>query len=199
MRLANSRQVICRTPVSTLTSGLSPQAIAAAPAAAAATAAHPAIAPAFLHLPGASCPLLSPPLPFHCFLLIVVCPHSCHCRRLCHLFHLCRHCQLCFPPPFRRSLSVITVLVVIVVVKLVAVVDNNAMPGPRRSLHHQSLPSLLSCFLCHHCWCLCHSTAAAFAVNAAAAFAVNTVSVSVAADTLTCRHGHDLLLHKSLF
>jgi hypothetical protein len=85
------------------------------------------------------------------------------------------------PPPFRRLLSVVTVLVAIVIVKPVVVVNNDAMPGPRRSLHCRSLPSLFSCFLHCHCWCLCHLTVADSAIDAAAASAIDTVSVSAAA------------------
>ncbi len=68
------------------------------------------------------------------------------------------------------------VVVVIIVIVPVAVVDNNAMPSPCRSLCCRSLPSLLSqCFLGCHWRCLRHPTAAASAVDA--------VSVSAAAAT----------------
>jgi hypothetical protein len=68
------------------------------------------------------------------------------------------------------------VVVVIVVVVPVAVVDNNVMPGPRRSLCSQSLPSLLfRCFLRRHWRCLRRPMAAVSPVDA--------VSVSAAAAT----------------
>jgi hypothetical protein len=63
---------------------------------------------------------------------------------------------------------------------LVAVVDNDPMPGPHRSLCCWSLPSLLSrCFLHIHCQCLCLRTAAASAVSVASfSAAAATVDVS---------------------
>ncbi len=85
------------------------------------------------------------------------------------------------PPPPPALFPEPPLLVAIVVVKPVAVVNNDAMPGPRHSLCRRSLPSLLSRFLRRHCWCLRHPTAAASAVDAAAASAVDTVSVSAAA------------------
>ena len=92
---------------------------------------------------------------FHCSLLIVVCPCRCHCRRLCRLCplcRLCRRCRLCLAVPLPEVIDmivvVVNVVVVILVVVPVAIVDNDAMPGPRRSLRRRSLPSLLSrCFL----------------------------------------------------
>ncbi len=87
--------------------------------------------------------------------------------------------------------TAVVIVVVIVVIVPVTVVDNNVMPGPHPSLCSRSLPSLLSrCFLRHHWRCLRCLMAAASTVNA--------VSVSMAA-AITSRHGHDLLLRKSLF
>jgi hypothetical protein len=89
---------------------------------------------------------------FCCSLLIIVCPCLCHCSRLC---HLCRCCRLCFQHRHCRPLSdgrrhdclpcnscrprcrdhfIVPV----------AVVNNDAMPGPCRSLRCRLLPSLLS-------------------------------------------------------
>ncbi len=71
--------------------------------------------------------------------------------------------------------AAITVIVIEVIVP-VAIIDNNTMPGPRRSLHCRSLPSLLSqCFLRRHWRCLHRPTAAASAIN--------VFSVSAAAAT----------------
>ncbi len=94
---------------------------------------------------------------------------------------------------------VVNVVVVIVVVVPVAIVDNDAMPGPRRSLRRWSLPSLLSrCFL-------------AGGVSAGRRRPLlppsmwpllppSMRSLFPRLLPLTSRHGHDLLmLQKSLF
>ncbi len=161
----------------------------------------PATALAFLLLPGASCPPLSPPPPFRCSLLIVVCPRHCHCRRLCRLCHLCRRCRLCLaislPEVIDMIVVVANVIIVILVVVPVVIVDNDAMPGPCRSLCRRSLPSLLSrCFLA--------------GVSAAQRrpllppsmwplLPLPMRSLFPQLLPLTSRHGHDLLLQKNLF
>jgi hypothetical protein len=93
---------------------------------------------------------------FHCFLLIVVCPCLCHCRRLCHLWPLPPLPALTItavplPTVVVMIVFVVTAAAVVFVIEViipVAVVNNDAMPGPRRSLRRRLLPSLLSrCFL----------------------------------------------------
>ena len=96
------------------------------------------------------------------------------------------------------NVVVVNVVVVILVVVPVAIVDNDAMPGPRRSLRRRSLPSLLSrCFLSGvsagrqrpllppSMWPL---------------LPPSMRSLFPRLPPLTSRHGHDLLLlRKSLF
>jgi hypothetical protein len=135
---------------------------------------------------------------FRCSLLIVVCPHHCHCRRLC---RLCRRCRLCLAIPLPEVINmivfVVNVVVVIVVVVPVAIVDNDVMPGLRRSLCRRSLLSLLSqCFLV--------GVSAAqrrplFPPSMWPLLSLSMRSLFPRLLPLTSRHGHDLLLRKSLF
>jgi hypothetical protein len=92
---------------------------------------------------------------------------------------------------------VVNVFVVIVVVVPVAIVDNEAMPGPRQSLRRWSLPSLLfQCFL-----------AAVSATRQRPLLPPLTWLLLLPSMRslfpwlllLTSCHGHDLLLPKSLF
>ncbi len=117
---------------------------------------------------------------FCCSLLIVVCPCRCHCRCLCRsaatagsVFSTATAAPLA--TVIVMIVFVVTaavVIVVIVVVVPVAIIDNDVMPGPRRSLRSRSLPSLSSrCSLQRHWQCLRRPTAAASAVNAVSVFA----------------------------
>jgi hypothetical protein len=93
---------------------------------------------------------------FSCSLLIVVCPHHCHCHHLCCLCHHCCHRQLCSQhchcrPPSDGGchdcsccVTAAVVFIVIVIVVPVAVINNNAMPSPRHNLCCRTLLSLLS-------------------------------------------------------
>jgi hypothetical protein len=89
---------------------------------------------------------------------------------------------------------VITAAIIVVVIEVVvpvAIVDNDAMPGPRRSLCCRLLPSLLSrCFL-----------DATDGVSAARHPLLPPLMQSLFPRLLplTSHHGHDLLLCKSLF
>ncbi len=92
---------------------------------------------------------------------------------------------------------VINIGIVIVVVVPVTIVDNDAMPGPRRSLCRQSLPSLLSrCFLAGV------SVARRRPLLPPSMWPLLPPSMRFLFPRLlplTSRHGHDLLLQKSLF
>ncbi len=142
----------------------------------ASSAANAATAAAFLLLPGASCPLLLPPPPF--LLLFVDCclPSPLPLPPLPALFSAPP-----LPPPFNGRRHDFCcrnncrhVLMIIIVIP-VGIVDNNAVPGPHRSLHHRSLPSLLSRWFLHrHCHCLSSPAASASAVDVVTVSAADT-------------------------
>jgi hypothetical protein len=116
---------------------------------------------------------------FRCSLLIVVCS----CRYFQH-----RHCR---PPSDGRRLDFcrwnsFRRVIMFVIAVPVAVVDNDAVSGPRHSFCHRSLPSLLS-------RCAVVSTARRQLLRP------SMWSLFPQLLPLTCRHGHDLLLRKSLF
>jgi hypothetical protein len=127
---------------------------------------------------------------FCCSLLIVDCPRHSHCRHLCHR----RYGLTADPLPTVVVMIVVVVtvaavVVVIVVIVPVAVVDNNVKPGPRCSLRRQlSLSLLFRCFLRRHCRCL-----------RGPLLPPSMWSLFLQLLPLTSRHGHDLLLRKSLF
>jgi len=138
--------------------------------------AAPAAATTSLFLPGASCPPLSPPPPFS--LLFVDC---------------CLQLPLSLLIFVIVTVAIVGVVVVIVIAVPVAVVDNNAVPDPTHVV------VFVANWCCHCCPDVSSATTAVVSAPQRPLLPPSMWSLFLQLLPFTIRHGHDLLLHKSLF